>query len=80
MNYTANDMIAARKAHGSENKQSPPSPQSICKQKLVDPIYWGDEVEGHVVELNQTEKRVGIVVDGLEYLFSAISEAHKEYP
>lgn len=66
-------MIAARKQ--SQGK-------SCCNQlqAQVEPIYWGDEVEGHVVQLDSAKKRVSVVTDGLEYLFELIAEARRDYP
>ena len=45
------------------------------KEKIiqgVDPIYWGDELEAHVIQLDRANKRVRIVVD-LEEVYKTVN-------
>ena len=38
----------------------------------VDQIYWGDELEAHIVELDRQHKRARIVVD-LEEVYKTVN-------
>lgn len=50
--------------------------KDVSKYKAVesfDPIYWGDELEAHVVEFDEENKRVRIVTD-LEEIYDYVND------
>lgn len=48
-----------------------------CSSDSIEPIYWGDEVEGHIVQLNDTNRSAHLATD-LEYLFKSVASANED--